>query len=93
MPNLAVKYLVPSRAKVKIVVKEAQSMTVARAIRYNGFGVLEIGTSDSEGAPTSGTFVAMIRKPRFCFGRDGGASQRTSWGFMDYLRPLGTTPQ
>ena len=67
MPNLVVKYLVTSRATVKIVVKEAQSMTVARVIRYNGFGVLEFGNSDSEGAPICGTFVAMIRKPRCGF--------------------------
>ena len=88
MPNLAVNYLVTSRATVKIVVKEPQSMTVARVIRYNGFGVLETGTSDSEGAPICATFVAMIRKPRYCFGSDGSASQRTSWGFMGYLRPF-----
>ncbi len=80
MPNLAVKYLVMSRAAVKIVVKEPQSMTVASVIRYNGFGVLETGTSDSEGAPICGAFDAMIRKPRLCFCSDGGESQRTSWG-------------
>ena len=86
MPNLAVKCLVTSRAAVKIVVKEPQSMTVARVIRYNGLAVLETGTSDNEGEPVSETFVAMIWKPRCCFCSDGGASQRTSWGFMGYLR-------
>ena len=89
MPNLAVKCLVTSRAAVKIVVKEPQSMIVARVIRDNGFGVLETGTSDNKGEPISGTFVAMIWKPRCCFGSDGGASQRTSWCFMSYQRPVG----
>ena len=74
---------------MKIVVKEPQSMTVARVIRYNGFGVLETGTGDNKGEPISETSVAMIWKPRCCFGSGGGASKRTSWGFMGYLRPVG----
>ena len=89
MPNLAVKYLVTSRAAVKIVVKELQSMTVARVIRYNGFGIPEIGTSDSEGAPICGTFVAMIRRSRRCFCSDGSANRRTDWDFMGCLRLVG----
>ena len=86
MPNLAVKCLVTSRAAVKIVVKELQSMTVARVIRYNGLSVLETGNNDNEGEPLSAMFVAMIWEPRYCFRSDGGASQRSSWGFMGYLR-------
>ena len=47
---------------MKIVVKELQRMTVARVIPYNGLGMLEFGTTDSEGVPICGTVVAMIRK-------------------------------
>ena len=73
MPNFAVKYLVASRAVVKIVVKELQRMTVARVIPYNGLGMPEFGT-DSEGAPNCGTFGAMIRRPQYRFCSDNGGS-------------------
>ena len=42
-------------------------MTVARVIPYNGLGMPEFGTTDSEGALICGTLVAMIRKPRYFF--------------------------
>lgn len=89
MPNFAVKCLVTSRAAAKIVVKELQSMTVARVILNNGLGMPEFGTKSSEGAPICETSVAMIRKPRYRFCSENGAAQRTSWGFMDNLRPVG----
>ena len=92
MPNFAVKYLVTSRAIVKIVVKELQRMTVARVIPYNGLGMLGFCTTDGEGAPNCGTLVAMIWKPRYCFCSDNGGVQRSSWGFMNHLRPFGNHP-
>ena len=74
MPNFAVKCFVASRAAVKIVVKELQRMTVARVIPYNGLGMPEFGTTDTEGAPNCGTPVAMIRKPRYRFSSDNGGA-------------------
>ena len=61
-----------SRAAVKIVVSEQQRMTVARVAPYNGLGMPEFGTTDGEGTPTRGTFVAMIRRARYGFCSDNG---------------------
>lgn len=78
MPYFAVKYLVTSRAAVNIVVNELQIMTVARVIPYNGLGMPEFGTADSEGAPNCGPFVAMLWKPRYRFCSNNGGGWRTS---------------